>query len=218
MDKDSRPLYSQSAGLVSMTPAWNLFSRGSEIEKVEYIAKKCNGYEWRVVSVYDAHLKRTVQAYEHVSGEPSAAAPNGPNTWGSGDPHLADQAFERALQRLDEDEPCFVQVTAEGLPPSIKSKRKRAIACDGAHHNAVKPLEENIYKCEECHEGYPAASYLAHVNFDGSFSQNEDPFLSQLLEQQGIAVFSNKFKHTRLVCVQCFAKLHKPEKRCQHKP
>ena len=59
-----------------MKPAWNLLSNGSEIEKAEYIAKKCNGYEWHVVSVYDANLGKTVQAYEHVSDEPSEAAPN----------------------------------------------------------------------------------------------------------------------------------------------
>ena len=195
-----------------------LLSAGGNTVEDEYKAKKCNGYEWRVVSVYDANLKKTVQAYEHVSDEPSEAAPNGPNTWGSGDPHLADQAFRRALRRPDEHEPCFVPITAEGPPPSIKSKRKRAIAWDGAHYNAVKLLEENIYKCEDCHQGYPAASYLAHVEFDSSFSQNEDPFLSKLLEQQGMAYFANKFKQTRLVCVQCLARLHKPQERGNRKP
>ena len=59
---------------------------------------------------------------------------------------------------------------------------------------------------------------MAHVDFDGSFSQIEDPFLSKLLEQQGMAYFANKFKQTRLVCVQCLARLHRPEEKGKRKP
>ena len=57
----------------------------------------------------------------------------------------------------------------------------------------------------------PGGFYLAHANPDGSFCKNEDPFLDKLLEQQGLTSFSNKFRSTRLVCVACFAEMHKPE-------
>ena len=45
---------------------------------------------------------------------------------------------EQAMQRLDEEEPAVIHVTAEGLPPN--SKRKRQLVWDGAHAEVVKPF------------------------------------------------------------------------------
>ena len=100
---------------------------GNTVEE-EYKATKCNGYEWQVVNVYDFTNpdpnKRTVQAHEHVSTKPKEDSKVGPNTWGSGNPWHAEEAFARSMQRLDEDEPAFIPVTAEGRPPSSKRKRQ----------------------------------------------------------------------------------------------
>ena len=130
--------------------------------------------EWRVVDIFDDSQGQDVQVYEHVGNAPKSVQ-CGPNKWGSGDPQAAKEVLSRALARVEEDEPYFIPISAEGPPPSSKSKRKRMIAWDGAHPNAVEPIAEHIYKCEVCHKGYPLASYLAHANLDGSFCKKNDP-------------------------------------------
>ena len=113
-----------------------LFAGGNTAEE-EYKAKKCNGHDCQLVYVYDVSNpdpnKRRVQAYEHVSTKPKEDSDEGPNTWGFGNPQHADEAFTRAMRRLDGDEPAFITVTAEGLPPSSKRKSTRMgwRACGG---------------------------------------------------------------------------------------
>ena len=106
--------------------------------------------------------------------------------------------------------PCFVPLDAEVLRPSSKSKRK-IIAWDGAHQNVIKPIQQDSYKCEACHRGFPEASYLANANYDMSFCEKVDPFLSKITEQMGMAHFTNQFKNSRPVCVVCLHHAHKPE-------
>ena len=117
-----------------MRPAWiytQTFSGGGRTAEEEYTAKKRMNYEWRVVDIFDASHGKDVQVYEHVSNEPTKPIQCGPNKWGSGDPQFAEEVLNRALARVDEDEPCFIPVSAEGPPPSSKSKRKRMIVWDG---------------------------------------------------------------------------------------
>ena len=113
--------------------------------------------------------------------------------------------------------PCFVPLDAEVLRPSSKSKRK-IIAWDGAHQNVIKPIQQDSYKCEACHRGFPEASYLANANYDMSFCEKVDPFLSKITEQMGMAHFTNQFKNSRPVCVVCLHHAHKPEETGKKKP
>ena len=66
--------------------------------------------------------------------------------------------------------------------------------------------------------GFPEASYLANANYDMSFCEKVDPFLSKITEQMGMAHVTNQFKNSRPVCVVCFHHAHKPEETGKKKP
>ena len=162
---------------------------------------------WRVVFIVDEsdpNNKEEVKRHDHVGTKP--------NTWGSGDPHLAEEAFTRAMDRLDENEPAFIPLSKEGPPPGNSSKRKRNLTWDGAAGIAQRPLEVNKFVCEMCHDNYLLHSYLAFADETTDFCTKDDPFLAKVLVDSGMNNFSNQFKITRLVCVMCFQKMHNPEK------
>ena len=94
--------------------------------------------------------------------------------------------------------------------PNNGIKRKMEVTWDGAAQSARRPIEDKLCLCDACNEKFKYASELAFVDASGQFSKKQDAFLTTLLIDNGMNTFSNQFRATKIVCIKCMQKMHKP--------
>ena len=178
-----------TGGELAGTGNTKVFSGGGQTVEEHYANQKAYKNEWKVAYVLDDSDPDNEASVKHYT-----------------------HGGVKSRDILDENEPAFIPLSEEGLPPGNSSKRRKHVTWDGAADIARRPLEEKMFACEACHETFERSSFLAFVNARGGFCTRADPFLTRVLIDNGMNTFANQFEVTKLVCVKCFQKIHAPEK------